>query len=193
MSNDNKLERLWKLQTKVNMLVLDGKRDPECVARVYQGILNESPPEPVLDFLVRVDRSVKLSYPDWFKKLEHPELECTGPAEYDLRMAVQQWLANGQERGITGDRIHTQLKKDNVLASCLNLQDGLAIQQKGIVVFRKLFANKAVFLWGSVVQDRFGNLYVPYLFDGVRVVVDWCWIWMGGSFNSNDPALCFSK
>ena len=32
----------------------------------------EPPLEPALDFLVRVDRSVKPSYPNWFKKLEHP-------------------------------------------------------------------------------------------------------------------------
>lgn len=42
MSNGNQLERLWKLQTKVNMLVLDGKRDPEKVANIYQAILDGS-------------------------------------------------------------------------------------------------------------------------------------------------------
>lgn len=135
----------------------------------------EPPPEPVLDFIVRVDRSVKLSYFDWFKKLENPELECSGPAEYDLQTAVQQWLHDDQKNGVVvGNTIHKHLKKDNGLASCLNLQDGLAIQAKGIAVFRKLFAGKAVFLWGSVVQRRFGNLSVPYLYgDGGEVVVLW--------------------
>jgi hypothetical protein len=41
MSNDNKIERLWKLQAKVNMLILDGKRDPEHVAGLYQAILDQ--------------------------------------------------------------------------------------------------------------------------------------------------------
>jgi hypothetical protein len=47
----------------------------------------EPPPEPVLDFIIRVDHSVKLTYPDWMKKdgVMHPEFEATGPAEYDLR------------------------------------------------------------------------------------------------------------
>lgn len=40
MSNGNPYERLWKLQTKVNMLVLDGKRDPEAVANVLQDIIS---------------------------------------------------------------------------------------------------------------------------------------------------------
>lgn len=152
----------------------------------------EPPSEPVLDFLVRVDRSVKPSYPDWFKKLEHPELECAGPAEYDLQTAVQQWLASGQESVIKGDRIYAQLKKDNALASCLNLQDGLAIQQKGIAVFRKLFAGKAVFLWGSVLQRRSGRLSVPCLYEsGGKVVV--FWRWLDFSWVSDFPALRFSK
>ena len=152
----------------------------------------EPPPEPVLDFIVRVDRSVKPNYPDWMKKLMNPELELAGPAEYVLK-TVSQWLHDDQKNGsVEGNTIYKQLKKDNALASCLNLQDGLAIQQKGIAVFRKLFAGKAVFLWGSVVRNRNGDLIVPYLLeDGVKVVLDWNWL--GNYFNSLDPALRFSK
>jgi len=40
MSNDNQIERLWRLQAKVNMLVSDGKRDAKEVADIYQGILD---------------------------------------------------------------------------------------------------------------------------------------------------------
>lgn len=153
----------------------------------------EPPPEPVFDFLVRVDRSVKPSYPDWFKKLENPELECSGPAEYDLQTAVQQWLHDDQKNGVVvGNTIHKHLKKDNGLASCLNLQDGLAIQAKGIAVFRKLFAGKVVFLWGSVVQNRYDSLNVPYLCEvGGGVVVDWYWLDL--DWSSRSPALRFGK
>ena len=153
----------------------------------------EPPPEPVLDFLVRVDRSVKPTYPDWFKKLEHPELECSGPTEYNLQTGVEQWLHDQQKCGsVQGNTIHTHLKKDNALTSCLNLQDGLAIQAKGIAVFRKLFGGKAVFLWGSVVRNRGGNLLVPYLYEyGDKVVVDWDWL--DNNWFSNNPALRFSK
>ena len=153
----------------------------------------EPPPEPVLDFLVRVDRSVKPSYPDWFKKLEHPELECSGPAEYDLQTGVQEWLHDEQKRrSVQGNTIYKHLTDTNALASCLNLQDGLAIQQKGIAVFRKLFGGKAVFLWGSVVQDRNGDLDVPCLCGhGDRVVV--YWHWLDDDWDSNNPALRFGK
>ena len=39
MSNDNQLDRMWKLATKVHMLVLDNKRDAQMVADMYQSIL----------------------------------------------------------------------------------------------------------------------------------------------------------
>ena len=159
---------------------------------VQLAVILEPPPEPVLDFIVRVDRSIKPSYPDWFKNLEHPELECSGPTEYNLQDGVVQWLANGQESVIKGERIYAQLKKENALASCLNLQDGLAIQQKGIAVFRKLFGGKAVFLWGSVARDRSGDLRVPYLYENSGKVVV-LWFWLGNDFDSFNPALRFGK
>ena len=59
MSNGNVFERLWKLEAQVNKLVLDGKRDPEKVANIYQAILEgsvestfskESKTEPAVTF-----------------------------------------------------------------------------------------------------------------------------------------------
>ncbi len=144
----------------------------------------EPKPEPVLDAIIRVDRAVRPVYPDWMKKVMHPKLEATGPAEYDLA-TVQLWLHNGQKGGnwVKGQRIYDHLKSNNMLEGCLGLQDGLAIQQKGIAVFRKFFAGKAVFLWRSVVRDRDGGLRVPCLLelDG-GVVVYWHWLdidWYG--------------
>ncbi|HSE35365.1 MAG TPA: hypothetical protein VLB83_04555 [Candidatus Paceibacterota bacterium] len=43
MSNDNQIERLWKLQATVNKLILDGKRDPREVSDILQGILESRP------------------------------------------------------------------------------------------------------------------------------------------------------
>lgn len=157
-------------------------------------VVPESQPEPQLNFIVRVDRFVKPTYPDhWFKKLEHPELECSGPTEYDLQTGVHEWLHYIQKNGVVaGDTIYDCLKNDNALASCLNLQDGLAIQGKGTVVFRKLFNGKVVFLWGSVVQDTIDDLLVPCLYCrddkvGLR------WVLLCHSWFCNNPALRFSK
>lgn len=159
---------------------------------VQPAVIPEPAPEPVLDFIVRVDRSVKPSYPDWMKKVMHPELELAGPAEYDLN-TVSQWLHDDQKNGsVQGNTIYKHLQKGDALATCLNLQDGLAIQQKGIAVFRKLFAGKAVFLWGSVVRDRSGGLFVPCLYGGGGGVVV-SWSWLGDSWYSSNPALRFGK
>jgi hypothetical protein len=146
-----------------------------------------------LDLIVRVDRSVKPTYPDWFKKLEHRELECSGPAKYNLQAEVYEWFHDDQKNGYTtGKIICKYLQESKALATCLNLQDGLAIQAKGIVIFRKLFADKSVFLWGSVAQNRDGLLLVPYLCDGGGKV-GLVWYWLDSGWNSVSPALRFSK
>ena len=161
---------------------------------VQPAVIPEPPPEPVLDFIVRVDRSVKPNYPDWMEKVMHPELELARPAKYNynLKNEVEQWLHDNQKRGsVVGNTIYKHLQKGDALVTCLNLQDGLAIQQKGVAVFRKLFAGKAVFLWGSVVQNRDGSLRVPSLFDyGDEVGLDWHRL--GSSWGFYDPALRFS-
>lgn len=46
MSNSNQLERLFKLQTQVNKLVLEGKRTPKSVADALQAILVEQSASP---------------------------------------------------------------------------------------------------------------------------------------------------
>src|SRR5258708_985864 len=104
----------------------------------FQRAIGLLPPEPPLNFIIRVDHSVKPSYPDWMKKKDgvmHPELEAIGPVEYDLQ-TVLQWLANGQENVVKGNhvnvvkgnRVYAQLKKENALENCLGLANLLAIQ-----------------------------------------------------------------
>lgn len=152
-------------------------------------------PQPPLDFTIRVDRSVKPAYPDWVKKLMHTELELTGPANYDLETAVEEWCHDDQKTGVVnGQKIYDHLKVTNALADQLGLADLLAIQAKGIKVFRKLFKNKAVFGWKSVVQERDirGILCVPYLFgDGGEVIL--LWSWLDDDWSSSSPALRFRK
>jgi len=142
-------------------------------------------PEVPLDTIIRVDRSVRPVYPDWMKKVMHPELEGAGPSEYDLA-TVEQWLHDDQKKGVVvGNRIYDHLKKTDTLKTCLGLRDGEEIKKKGIEVFRKFFGGKAVFLWASVVRRRGGFLDVPCLIgDGGGVVVYWRWLdvgWLGSS------------
>ena len=144
-------------------------------------------------FVVTPDRSVKPQYPVFVKEVLHPELECEGPVKFHLRSGLTQWLHDKQKGGYTiGNVICEHLKGNGMLASCLNLQDGLAIQAKGIAVFRKLFQGKALPLWKSVVRFGDGRLSVPYLCDvDGQVVVNWCWL--GVSFRDDRPALRFAS
>ncbi len=146
-------------------------------------------PEQVIDSIIRVNRSIRPSYPDWMKEVMHPELETIGPAEYD-GTKLEQWLHDGQKDGkwIEGNKIYAHLKKTDTLKTCLGLRDLEEIQKKGIAYFRKHFAGKAVFGWASVVRDRNGDLSVPYLYqDGVKVFL--FWFWLDFSWLSGDPAL----
>ncbi len=149
--------------------------------------------EPVLDFTVRVDRAAKPSYPSWLDKVMHPELEGTGPAEYDLKSGVEQRLHPDQLSVVKGNVIYKAFKRDNALDDQLGLSDLLAIQKMGIAVFRKLYAGKTVFGWKSVVRRRVSRrLCVPYLCEfGDEVVLNW--LWLGFGWDSNSPALRFRK
>jgi len=146
--------------------------------------------EAPLDTLIRVDRSIRPVYPDWVRTVMHPELEPTGPVEYDLG-TVDLWLHYRQKNGpsLAGYKPYEYLKKKKLLEVCLSLRDGEEIQKKGIAVFRKFFQGKTVPLWKSIVQARSGGLRVPYLceHDGM-VVMRWDWpenYWIGFR-----PALC---
>src|SRR5258706_5439533 len=46
-------------------------------------------------YTICVNRSEKPTYPHWVRAkngLTHPRLECTGPAQYDLKTQVGEWV-----------------------------------------------------------------------------------------------------
>lgn len=154
-----------------------------------QPTILEKPALAVSDNIIRPNRIVTQDFPDWVDKVLHPELQKTGPVEYDVTK-LEQWLHNGQKNGkwIKGQVIYEYLKDKKMLESCINLADLLAIQTKGIDFFRQHFAGKVVFAWKSVVQHRDGRLYVPYLCDGGRGVV-LRWHWLEDDWDGRSPAL----
>ncbi len=146
-------------------------------------------PEVEVSPIIRVDRSIRPSYPDWVEKVTHLELEDVGPAEYDITK-TEQWLHDGQKDGkwIEGKKIYAHLKETGDLKNHYTLRDLEEIQKKGIVFFRNYFAGKAVFGWGSVVRHRDGDLSAPYLYeDGDKVVLHW--FYLGYGWSSNYPGL----
>ena len=142
--------------------------------------------------IIRVDRSVRSSYPDWVKTVMYPELETTGPTEYDINK-VEQWLHDEQRNGkwIEGYEIYAFLKETDALKTCLGLRDLEEIQKKDITSFRKyLQGNNVIFGWKSVAMDNDGRLVVPFLHErSGKAVVDWNWL--GVEWGGHDPAFRF--
>lgn len=169
------------------------EQDGRGLTRVLRDVL--LPPEDQVpeDDIIRVDRSVRPEYPNWMKDVLHPQLELSGPAEFDLSK-VEQWLHNGQKDGgwIMGAEIYRDLKANNMLGSCLNLADLKAIQARGIEMFRRHFAGKTVFGWKSVILSSIGNHNVPCLTTGNGKVA-LCWEWLARSRHGNAPALLFAS
>ncbi|HEU0085615.1 MAG TPA: hypothetical protein VFQ59_01500 [Candidatus Paceibacterota bacterium] len=192
------LARAYNLGLKAvpNFVILTKKQ-----IEYYEGNLDELKnaisrgfiiPKPDFNFSINVDRSVNAKFPVWVEEIINPELQNSGPENYDLS-SLELWLHDDQKNGVVGgNTIYESFKVNNLLEGCLNLQDGLAIRAKGIMVFRELFQGKAVYLWKSVVQNRDGDLYVPYLYvsgDEVWLI----WSSLDYNWNSNYPALRFSK
>ena len=169
----------------IKSIILLARGDAELTLKVKPA----PEPEVVIDPIIRVDRSIRPSYPDWMKEVMHPELETVGPGEYDITK-VEQWLHDGQKDGgcIEGNKIYTHLKKTDTLKTCLGKRDLEEIQKKGIAFFRKHFKGKAVFGWSSVVRNRYGYLYVPYLYESDGEVV-LHWRWLDRDWLSRYPAL----
>jgi len=151
-------------------------------------MINEKKCNAIMDMehpIICINRSVSPKYPDFVKKLANPELELQGPTSF-LVTKLSLWLhpiqegklkavAYDEERddAARGYDIYKYLEKNKMLESCCNLVDLKAIQDRGIVFFRKYFDKKFVFGWGSVVVDNRGYL-VPYLYtDSVRVKLGW--------------------
>lgn len=122
--------------------------------------------EAPCDTIIRVDRSIRPTYPELMDKLMNPELESMGPNEYDLAM-VTPWLHPKQEHcGVTtGQVIFDYLRNHDMLKWCLGLQDALEIKKLGVAVFQRVFGNEVVCFWKSVVRMRSsdGHLFVPLL------------------------------
>ena len=72
----------------------------------------------------------------------------------------------------------------------LGFADGLEIQKKGILVFRKFFNGNGLYLWNSVAEDLRDGLQVSFLAElGDEVVMGWRWL--GHIWDRDDPAARF--
>ena len=112
---------------------------------------------------INVDRASTIYYyPDWKKRLLHPELEGLGPATYDLS-ELEQWL-HPDQKNMTGQEIYEYLIVHEMLGSCLGLEDCVVIQrQMNTAALRELYGETTPAFWRSVMESEYGELWVPCL------------------------------
>jgi hypothetical protein len=95
-------ERLGVLLDTINKVGgADGELWRTRFAEVLRGGVKPAPlvSEAPLDTLIHVDRSIRPVYLPFVKTVMHPELELTGPVEYDLG-TVDPWLHNGRRMAV---------------------------------------------------------------------------------------------
>ncbi len=175
MSNNNTLERLWKLQTKVNMLVLDGKRDPEAVADIYQKILDQTGTWHEQDGVVYLSvTSDGTTGPQWIEVLENkgfrlgsnaknvlrsPDFQPTKGVTYKIAILKGQLFENDDRitKRIRAEASRRKFTKLNAEAACLiraNFSDD-DIKAMGLV-------------WVTVMHEPIESDGNPYLLSADR-------------------------
>jgi hypothetical protein len=87
------------------------------------------------------------------------------------------WLHPNQKNGgrVEGSVILAYLKRQKMMAECLTLDDLKDIQEREDPTFKKNFKGKAVFGWGSVIEDiHDGILKVPYIIEyRNKIMLEW--------------------
>lgn len=160
---------------------------------VSEGRVQLNKPTTILTVIGNTIRRIKPTYPEWVEEVLHPELEGTGPAEFDLN-TVERWLHYDQKNDglVEGQKIYEYLKNNKMLESCLGLGDLIPIQAKGSYFFQNHFGRELVFGWKSVVLHKEGHLLVPFLQENNgKVFLRWKWV--AGKYPNFCPALRFAS
>jgi len=166
------------------------KLDPMLIS-YYERHLNEIPKALARgfiieeeNFIVRVDRSKEINYPDFVKKILHPEMENIGPESYILKPGellyylIENSLVEDTEHN--GIRTYNFLKEKGLLENCLGFEDLLAMKEKDISIIHGLFSfgdHKSIIGFRSVAEYKDTQLIAPYLSVKVdEIKVEWTYL-----------------
>lgn len=148
-----------------------------------------------VDTVVHVSCIARPEYPSWMGRVIHPELQNTGPSQYDLRTDVTPWRHDRQKDGKdlpSGEVVYDYLEKRDEIDSCLGLVDRAEIKKMGAQVFCEIFGDEALlFFPRSMVEDRSEISHVPFLFVFNNEVRDG-WYWLGGYWQARYLTLRFN-
>ena len=143
------------------------------------------------DSIIRVNRSIPPDYPRWIFRVLYPKLANVGPSEYNVKNIGFLFHPDQYGRRLVGDLIHQYLKKENLLAKCLDLRDLEEIRKMGPAFFFNSFGSNTVYAWKSIAENKDQKLLVPGLCRiGGSIVTVWHWV-DGIKFGPNEPALNF--
>ena len=132
--------------------------------------------------------------------------EHTGFLEYRLG-SLKLWLHPNQRnnRKIKAKEVFEYIQQNTVtflplINSCLGLLDGYAIQENGVEAFFKVFGDKKLLLWKSVVKQAEMNpkkglqysYYVPFVC-ARRGRVEIGWLWLEDYLMPGDITPCFRE
>jgi hypothetical protein len=143
---------------------------------------------PVGGNVLVIDRSIAATYPEWKQELKFKQFENTGPTSVDLSTTIP-YLHPKQKNGghVGGTELCNFLESTGIIEHCLDLRFGEELVKQPHL-FPTAWNGKYVFLWKSVVLNRDGGVFVPYVCeDGGREFV--YWNWLGDGFCDFGPAL----
>lgn len=151
---DKKTAQYWIEHPRKLKQFLQGLSSKEGVAPTKEGIT---------DTIIRIDRSLCPSYPSFVAKVLFPELESSGPAEYDLAKVVSHLHAKHMETTLLpGKELFEYIKENKLIENCLSLVDARVIGKMDTKTFERIFEDKYVVYWKSIITDSDGHLLVPY-------------------------------
>jgi hypothetical protein len=125
-----------------------------------------------VDRFIDVGEKLKAINFDHFLEVD---LENKGPDKYDLS-EIELFVHPEQVEKFycDGTDLYSFLLESGKIENCLSLQDGLAITQKGIFLFKKFFEGNKLFLWKSAIMDSHGLMFVPYASAGTdNIGIGW--------------------
>lgn len=146
--------------------------------------------EQTAGLVIAVNRSVRPVYPPLIKRIMVPELESTGPDRFDVSvdLTVLTCAARPGYKLVVAQDVAHYLIQQRMLPACLGIHDGIAIQNKGIEVFRaikNILQLDEIHLWRSIGADGTGSVepgmvfglpsgYLPTVLERDNaVVIEW--------------------
>lgn len=128
-----------------------------------------------IDPFVYVDHSRSVKEPYWFTCGFFGEYEKCGPIMYNIPSLIRSNhnRDSNDTEWVSAAEFYKRLSP-KMVQGCLSLADGKAIQEKGIIFFRRHFKGKRVFLWRSAGKNQANYDYVPCVFEeSGEVVLEW--------------------